>query len=100
MAQAYRTPWGRPITFDRTTPIPPEAYAVAEELWHVCMPGYTHPAEDSVDAALYLIEALCVVEHNDDRAFGSERITAELRGFLEGAGVVRCDVEAHHRGMV
>jgi hypothetical protein len=93
-----RTSWGRTVTFDRAKPIPAEAYIVAGELWHVCMPGYKHPDEESPDAALYLVEALCLVEHDDDLAFGSDRVTRDVRAYLEGAGTVRCGIESHHRG--
>jgi hypothetical protein len=78
--------------------VTPVADTVAEELWHVCMPGYEHPDEESPDAAAYLVEALCLVEHDDHRAFGSEQITRDVRAYLEGAGIVRCGVELHHRG--
>lgn len=71
---------------------------VADELWHVAMPGYTHPADGSPDSDLYLTEAWAVVDGDTAAPFGVERYGSELRGFLEGAGVVRCGVEAHHRG--
>lgn len=70
---------------------------VVAELWHVGMPGYTHPAAGSVDDSAYRSEAAVWI------AYGGEPFKIAGYGYalalhLLGGDVVRCG--EHDRGVI